>query len=152
MGKTESFASLWGSSNSEFNPPCQADDGMPFTKTCILIVDDSDAVRIAVRSLLNEHKGRFEVHESPNARDAMQRARVIQPRVILLDLSLPGMSGMDFAKRIRVELPDSKIIVMSAQDPAVLQQLTALAGLELYVVKTELSAELLPLLEKIVSN
>jgi hypothetical protein len=50
---------------------------------------------------------------------------------------------------MRTELPDSKIVVMSAQDPAVLQKLTELAGLELYIVKTELSAELLPMLSKI---
>jgi DNA-binding NarL/FixJ family response regulator len=122
---------------------------MPSKKIRILIVDDSDAVRAAIRSLLHEQKDRFDVHESPDGNDAMQKAHAMGPQIILLDLSLPGVSGMDLAKRMRTELPDSKIVVMSAQDPAVLQKLTELAGLELYIVKTELSAELLPMLSKI---
>lgn len=125
---------------------------MPSRKICILIVDDSDGVRAAIRSLLHEQKDRFDVHESPDANNAIQKAHAVRPQIILLDLSMPGVSGMDLAKRMRSELPGSKIVVMSAQDPAVLQRLTELAGLELYIVKTELSAELLPLLAKIAPN
>jgi DNA-binding response OmpR family regulator len=54
-------------------------------------------------------KHRFDLHESPDAPDAMQRAHAIRPQIILLDLSLPEISGMDLAKRLRAELPDSKI-------------------------------------------
>jgi len=123
--------------------------GMPSRKLRILIIDDSDILRGAVRALLQEQKDRFDVMESADAGDAIQKARETYPQIILLDLSLPGVSGMELAKRMRAELPDSKIIVMSAQDPVVLRKLTELADLELYIVKTELSAELLPLLQKI---
>jgi len=122
---------------------------MPSRKLRILIIDDSDILRGAVRALLQEQKDRFDVMESADAGDAIQKARETYPQIILLDLSLPGVSGMELAKRMRAELPDSKIIVMSAQDPVVLRKLTELADLELYIVKTELSAELLPLLQKI---
>lgn len=85
----------------------------------------------------------------PDADNAIQKAHETHPQIILLDLSVPGVSGMELAKRMRADLPDSKIVVMSAQDPVVLRKLSELAGLELYIVKTELSAELLPLLAKI---
>jgi DNA-binding NarL/FixJ family response regulator len=122
---------------------------MPSRKIRLLIVDDSDAVRGAIRSLLHQQKDRFDVYESPSAEDAIHKGRENRPQIILLDLSLPGVSGMELAKRMRTELPDSKIVVMSAQDPAVLRTLTELAGLQLCIVKTELSAELLPLLARI---
>lgn len=126
-----------------------ADDGMPSRKIRILIIDDSDILRGAVRTLLQEQKERFDVLESPDGEDAIQKAHESHPQIILLDLSLPGVSGLELAKRMRVELPDSKIIVMSAQDPVVLRKLTELAGLELHIVKTDLSEGLLPLLAKI---
>jgi DNA-binding NarL/FixJ family response regulator len=122
---------------------------MLYNKIRILIIDDSDVVRGAIRALLHEENERFEPHESCNPEDALKKAHEVQPQVILLDLSLPGASGMDLAKRVRAELPDSQIILMSAQDPVVLRKLTDLAGVQLCIVKTELSAELLPLLAKI---
>jgi DNA-binding NarL/FixJ family response regulator len=125
------------------------DPGMPSNRIRVLIVDDSDIVRGAIRALLQEENGHYEAHDSCEPEEALKKAHKIQPEVILLDLSLPGVSGMELAKRMRTELPGSKIVVMSAQDPLVLQKLTELAGLELCLAKTELSAELLPLLAKI---
>jgi DNA-binding NarL/FixJ family response regulator len=127
-------------------------DAMPSTKLCVLIVDDSDVVRDAIRTLLKESTGKYEAHEADDAESAIKRAKEIKPDVILLDLSLPGVSGVEIAKRMRVELPESKIVVMSAQDPIVLQKLTELAGLKWCIAKTELSMELLPTLRKIAAD
>ena len=127
------------------------DDGMPSNKIRILIVDDSDVVRGAIRALLQEEQERFEAYESGDAEGAIEKAREIEPDVILLDMSLPGVSGVE-SRRFRESFPEAAIILMSAQDPMVLQKLTELAGLKMCIAKTELSTELLPMLEKIANG
>jgi two-component system invasion response regulator UvrY len=121
-------------------------------KIRILIVDDSDVVRGAIRALLQEEKERSEAYESGDAEGAIEKAHEIKPEVILLDMSLPGVSGVELAKRFRDSFPGAKIILMSAQDPMVLHKLTELAGLQMCIAKTELSTELLPMLGKIASD
>ncbi len=120
-------------------------------KLQILVVDDSEIVRGAIRTLLQEN-GQFAVHDSGDADGAVRKAREIKPKVILLDMSIPGASGMELAPRFRKECPESTVILMSAQDTMVLEKLTQLAGLRWCIAKSELSSELLPLLEKIAAS
>ena len=73
-------------------------------KLQILVVDDSEIVRGAIRTLLQEN-GQFAVHDSGDADDAVRKAREIKPKVILLDMSIPGASGMELAPRISEGVP-----------------------------------------------
>jgi DNA-binding NarL/FixJ family response regulator len=118
----------------------------------ILIVDDSDIVRGAIRQLLREEHEQFTVYESDGADGAIQQTQEVRPDVVLLDLSIPGVSGIELANRLRRDFPEGKVVLMSAQDPTILQKLTNQAGLELCIAKSELSSELLPLLEKIAAG
>jgi DNA-binding NarL/FixJ family response regulator len=124
---------------------------MASTKQQILVVDDSDIIRGAIRRLLQENE-QYAVHDAGDAEGAMQKAREIKPNVILLDLSLPGASGMTLAPRFRAESPDSTVVLTSAQDRTILEKLTQPAGLQWCIEKSELSSELVPMLEKIAAS
>jgi two-component system, NarL family, invasion response regulator UvrY len=114
----------------------------------ILIVDDSAVVRGMIRKLLRDENEQMSVHEWCEGHGAVEKAHEVKPDVVLLDMSLPGVTGLELARRFREEFAAAQVVLMSQQDPAVLQQLTKLAGLQWCISKSELFAELPPMLEK----
>ena len=86
----------------------------------ILIVDDHDAVRKALRRLLTA-EGWDVCGEAADGMAAIEVARRLQPDLILMDLLMPGMFGIDAAKKILEEFPAIAILLMTAPDPEVVQ-------------------------------
>lgn len=82
-------------------------------KTKILIVDDENAIRRFLRTSLTAHG--YDVFEAANGEDAIFQAVNIQPDILILDLGLPGISGLEVIKRIR-EWSDVPIIVLSVKE------------------------------------
>ena len=84
--------------------------------TTIIIVDDDDIVRIGLRTLLTE-LGRYDVvGEASNGRDAVRLARKLEPDLVLIDVGMPTMNGIDATKRIRSAVEKTKIIALSLHD------------------------------------
>jgi diguanylate cyclase (GGDEF)-like protein len=81
----------------------------------VLIVDDDRVLREAVRLVLGE-VGHYEVHEARDGREAISMADRHQPDLVLLDLSMPGMGGVEALPGIRAASPASRIVVMSASE------------------------------------
>lgn len=81
--------------------------------------------------------------EAPNGTEALQRAQELLPDLILLDISMPGIGGLDVARRLRRELPKARIIVMSQHDPAHLRARVFKAGGDACLDKGLLATELL---------
>ncbi|RMD48095.1 MAG: response regulator [Candidatus Thermofonsia bacterium] len=82
-------------------------------KTKILIVDDENAIRRFLRTSLTAHG--YDVFEAANGEDAIFQAVNVQPDILILDLGLPGISGLEVIKRIR-EWSDVPIIVLSVKE------------------------------------
>ena len=82
----------------------------------IIIVDDDDIVRIGLRTLLTE-LGRYEViGEASNGRDAVRMARKLEPDLVLIDVGMPTMNGIDATKRIKSAVEKTKVIALSLHD------------------------------------
>lgn len=82
----------------------------------IIIVDDDDIVRIGLRTILND-LGRYEVvGEAANGRDAVRLARKLEPDMVLMDVGMPTMNGIDATKRIKSAVGKTKIIALSLHD------------------------------------
>lgn len=82
----------------------------------IIIVDDDDIVRIGLRTLLTE-LGRYEVvGEASNGRDAVRLARKLEPDLVLIDVGMPTMNGIDATKRIKSAVEKTRIIALSLHD------------------------------------
>jgi len=80
----------------------------------ILLVDDHEVVRLGIKALLSNYPEYEVVTEAANADEAVARAQEYQPDVIIMDIRLPGKSGIDATKEIIEELPDTKIIMLTS--------------------------------------
>jgi DNA-binding NarL/FixJ family response regulator len=115
----------------------------------ILIVDDSEFVRHGIRSLLLECPELVVCGEALKGVEAIRKAGELRPDLILLDVVMPGMNGLDVATVLRQELPRTKILLMSAEDSEVLLPSAIRAGADGCVDKGRLSTDLLPAIRRI---
>jgi DNA-binding NarL/FixJ family response regulator len=101
----------------------------------ILIVDDFEDIRVLLRMQL-ELSGRFKViGEAGDGEEAVRLATALNPHVILLDLAMPRMDGLQALPLIRAALPDVRIIVLSAFDQNSMAEKAMVAGAHRYVEK-----------------
>src|SRR5271163_2974415 len=83
----------------------------------ILIADDNEMVRRGVRAILSSETTWQVCGEAIDGTDALMKARELRPDVILLDISMPGINGLEAARLLHQEVPTAKIIVISQHDP-----------------------------------
>src|ERR1700676_2930290 len=106
-------------------------------KKRVLLVDDNTGVRSLVRQLF-ESEPDFEISgEAENGRDAVEKAKNLKPDVIILDLSMPVMTGLDAAPLLRKLLPDTRIILFTVQEGCEVERLARAAGIHAAVSKDE---------------
>ena len=109
--------------------------------TRVLLVDDHAVVRAGLRRVLEAEPDIEVVGEAGTARDAVLEARATKPDVILLDVVMPGESGVDVLPRLLKEAPGAKVLVLSMQDdPRYVREAFA-AGASGYVLKEAADSE-----------
>jgi DNA-binding NarL/FixJ family response regulator len=86
---------------------------IPTTPLRILVADDQDTVRITVRMILEGQLAGSIISEAATGREAVERAVTQNPDVILMDLMMPGVSGIDATRQIMAAQPKAKIIMFS---------------------------------------
>jgi DNA-binding NarL/FixJ family response regulator len=115
----------------------------------ILIVDDHEVVRIGIKTLLGRHTQFQVVAEAGNAQDALQQALQHKPDVVIMDIRLPGRSGIEATQEIIKNLPETKVIVLTSYAEDALLFDAILAGASGYVLKQIGSGELVQALERV---
>ena len=116
----------------------------------ILIADDSSAIRRIVRDLVGHQSRDWVVcGESADGKEALQKAAELRPDVILLDLSIPVISGLDAAKILQKDYPTTCVVLMSAQEPDVLARIAASARTPYSISKSVIANDLHRLLAAI---
>jgi DNA-binding NarL/FixJ family response regulator len=110
----------------------------------ILIADDSEIVRRGVMGLLSSET-RWEVcGEAKDGPEALEKIGELLPNLVLLDINMPGMNGLEVARRIRQEVPETKIILMSQNDSNQMLACVVAVGADGCVDKSRLASDLLP--------
>jgi two-component system response regulator NreC len=117
-----------------------------------VVVDDHAVVRSGIKLLLEREEDIEVVGEAGNAKDAIFRARALKPDVILLDVVMPGESGIDVLPQLLHESPDSKVLVLSMQDdPSYVREAFA-AGASGYVLKEAADEEVVGAVREIANG
>jgi DNA-binding NarL/FixJ family response regulator len=109
----------------------------------VLIVDDHEVARRGLRSLLESRPGFAVVGEAGNGREAIALTRELQPDVVLLDVSMPELNGVDALPRILAEAPDAEVLVLTVHESEELAARVLEAGARGYVLKSDAGRDLL---------
>jgi two-component system invasion response regulator UvrY len=108
----------------------------------ILIIDDHPIVRAGLRRLLTTEAG-IEVHEASSGREALTIFREQRPTLVILDLNLPGLGGLEVLARLKALDPDAHVLVLSMHDDETHVTRALRAGAAGYVTKTAPPEELM---------
>jgi len=112
-------------------------------KTRVLLAEDHTIVRKGLRSLLDKETGIEVVGEAEDGREAIVKAEELHPDVVVMDIAMPGLNGLEATRQIKKRFSDIKIIIltMHANEEYILQSLKA--GASGYLIKKAAPAELI---------
>lgn len=117
----------------------------------VLIVDDHPVIRLAVRMLMERH-GYEVVAESDNGVDALQLTREYLPDIVILDIGIPKLDGLEVIARMTLASPASKVLVLTSQAPGHFSMRCMQAGAAGYVCKQQELTELLSAIKAVLSG
>jgi DNA-binding NarL/FixJ family response regulator len=123
-------------------PPNRGVDCLARSSIRVLVVDDFEPFRRLLCSTLHNKLELQTIVEASNGMDAIELAQILQPDLILLDIALPKVDGIEVARRIRELAPQSKILFVSQESSAEVVQAAFNAGASGYVVKMDVGGEL----------
>ena len=118
-------------------------------KQRILLVDDHEVVRIGLKSLLERHPQFTVVGEAASAREALEQVANLKPEVVVMDIRLPGTSGIEACEEIVTKFPGTKVIMLTsyAEDEMLFSAIRA--GASGYILKQIGSDDLIKALEAV---
>jgi DNA-binding NarL/FixJ family response regulator len=134
------FASLSGNPGRNMQP------------TTVLIVDDNAEFRGRVRSLISSEKEIQVIGEAGDGEQAVLEAARLHPDIVLMDVRMPGMNGLEAARRITGESSGTQVIILSQYDIDEYKQAAIESGARDYVVKKSMVHRLIPAMRAAVSE
>ncbi|MGA9533593.1 MAG: response regulator transcription factor [Anaerolineales bacterium] len=114
-----------------------------------LLIDDNPTFLSIVRQFM-ESRAQFEgIVTAPSGSEGLSRARELQPDLVLLDLGMPGLTGLEILPVLRTILPHAIIIVLTLLDTEAYRSAAERLGADAYVSKEKLYAELMPTIDRL---
>lgn len=117
----------------------------------VVVIDDSEEYRLIVRGLLRSvHDVTTFVGDAASGTEGLALVRRERPDMVITDLVMPGLDGIELARRIRLELPKTKIILMSADIEDAYRLMASDSGADAFVSKQMITRTLLPVIGDVV--
>ncbi len=113
----------------------------------ILIADDHEVARKGIRSLLEGHPGWEVCAEAKDGREAVDFATQIKPDVLLLDIGMPNLNGLDAARQILAMTPDARILILTIHDSEQVVREVLAAGARGFLLKSDAGRDLIAAVE-----
>lgn len=102
----------------------------------VLIVDDQEPFRLAARMVVELTDGFEVVGEADSGEEGVELARTLEPDLVLMDVNLPGMNGLEATRQILAETTDTRVLVLSTYEPQEYESRAVEAGAIGYVPKS----------------
>jgi DNA-binding NarL/FixJ family response regulator len=117
-------------------------------KLRILIVDDMAAMRLLIKYYLSGNDSVIVVGEAINGEEALRKAQESQPDVIVLDMSMPGVGGVEVSRKIKSLLPHTSVYLCSAYELIEFKDLNIGMPADGFIQKSSMKPELLAMIKK----
>jgi len=108
----------------------------------LLIADDHELIRRGLRALLESHAGWTVCAEAATGREAVEKARLARPDVIIMDISMPDLNGIEATRRILKLLPKTEVLILTMHDTEQIIHEILEAGARGYVLKSDAGRDL----------
>ena len=118
----------------------------------ILIVEDHQGVRKSLREWLELSFPQYQLLEAATGEEAITMAQDASPCLVLMDIGLPGISGIEAAQAIRESVPASRVVMLTIYDDEDYRTHAAAAGASAYVAKRNVKTDLLPTIRRILGT
>jgi DNA-binding NarL/FixJ family response regulator len=116
----------------------------------ILLVDDDEGFRATLRRLLTQGGREAEVEEAADGEEALRRVATRRPDVVLMDLTMPRMNGVEATRQLKIRWPDLPVLVLTVHDEPVYERTARAAGADGFVLKKTAGVALWPALGALV--
>jgi DNA-binding NarL/FixJ family response regulator len=116
--------------------------GLKLNPTRVLLADDHALVRAGIRALLSTIEGVEVIAEAGNGREALQLIRELQPDIVLLDIAMPDLSGLEVLKESKKDFPDLRVIILTVHEAGEYAMEALRAGAAGYLPKSAAANEL----------
>lgn len=117
-----------------------------------LIADDHNVLRRGVRSIIENHPNWDVVAEACDGREAIEKAQAFRPDVAILDFSMPEINGLDAAREVLRNLPNTKVLILTVHDNDELIETMQGIGVHGYVLKSAPDHELVAAIKSVLKN
>ncbi len=118
----------------------------------ILIVEDHSGVRQSLREWLQLSFPQYQLLEAASGEEAVAMAQAASPRLIIMDIGLPGMTGIEVTENIKKIVPDTQVVMLTIFDDDDYRSHAAAAGAFAYVAKRNVKTELLPVIRRVLKG
>jgi two-component system invasion response regulator UvrY len=115
----------------------------------VLLVDDHKLIRTGIKLMLDKTADIRVLGEASSGEEAVERARALKPQVILMDVSMPGIGGLEATRKLAMSLPDAKVIVLSAQTAEPFPMRLMEAGASGYLTKDTAEDEIVTAIRRV---
>jgi len=123
---------------------------MPLHKTCrILIADDHEVFRRGLRCLLEGRPGLEICAEVANGREAVRIATELKPDIVIMDISMPELNGVDATRLIRRKLPSTEVLILTVHESEEMGRELVAAGARGFILKADDSGQLLTAIDQL---
>ncbi len=123
-----------------------------FSNLRVLIADDHEIVRRGLRTLVSSRPGWVVCAEASTGREAVARAEEHRPDVVVMDIVMPGLNGLEATRKIRKILPKTHVVILSLHYSDDLVREVLDAGARSYILKTDASRDLITAIEAMAKN
>lgn len=113
----------------------------------ILLADDHEIVREGLRALIQRNPGWEICGEAASGREAVDLAEKLQPDIIVMDVGMPELNGLDATRQIKRALPETEILIFTANETEEIVRQVFKAGARAYLLKAEANKHLIPAIE-----
>ena len=126
--------------------------GKQLNQTTVLIVEDHEALRTTLRDWISASFPNISILEAKDGAEAMSVSLDQQPNVILMDISMPRVNGIEATRRIKETAPNTEVVIVTVHENREYQSDAVAAGASAYIIKRKMGNDLMPVLKRLLPH